>query len=239
MNTANIIKMLENSEKGVFSGNDISKIIKKPKRYSSLFLYRLKKKGLITEIERNKYTLKKTNLYIVFSNLVYPSYLSFLTAFSYYGLTTQIPKQIQIISLKSKKECYFDNYMLKFIKFKVNRFFGYKREKSLGGFIFIAELEKAIVDSLFLPQYCPIDETSRALSESISSIDINKLIEYALKMKNKVVLKRLGYLLEKNNINIYNKLKNKINKRYDYLDLISKKGWKNKKWKLIINRGLN
>ncbi len=236
MKTIEIIKELEKFQKAIFSINDLAKIIKKPRKYSSLVLYRLKKKGLIVDIEKNKYVFKELSPYVVFSNLIYPSYLSFLTAFSYYNLTAQIPKQIQIVSLKSKKEVEFENYKLKFVRFKPNRFFGYKREKMARGFIFIAELEKAIIDSLFLPKYCPIDETFNVLNEAIENINIEKLIDYALKMKNKVILKRLGYLLEKKNIDIYNKIKDKLNKKYDKLDILSKKGKRNKKWRLIINR---
>ncbi|MBI2449726.1 type IV toxin-antitoxin system AbiEi family antitoxin domain-containing protein [Candidatus Pacearchaeota archaeon] len=235
MKALEIIKELEKFQKVIFSINDLAKIIKKSRKYSSLVLYRLKKKGLIIEIERNKYVPKDMSPYVL-SNLIYPSYLSFLTAFSYYNLTAQIPKQIQIVSLKSKKEIEFENYKLKFVKFKPNRFFGYKREKMAHGFIFIAELEKAIIDSLFLPKYCPIDETFNVLNEAIKNINLEKLIDYALKMKSKVVLKRLGYLLEKKNINIYNKIKDKLNKKYDNLDILSNKGKKNKKWRIIINR---
>lgn len=239
MKTLETLEILKKMQKTVFSINDFAKIIKKPGGYCALTLHRFKKKGLIVEIEKNKYTLKEASPYVVFSNLICPSYLSFLTAFNYYNLTTQIPKKIQIISLKSKREISFRNYLLKFVKFKRDRFFGYKREKTPQGFIFVAELEKAVIDSLFLPKYCSIDETYNILSETIESINIEKLIHYALKMKSKIILKRLGYLLEKKNIDIYNRIKNKINKKYDFLDTISRKGNKNKKWRLVINRNLD
>lgn len=238
MKTIEIIKVLESMNKKIFTINDISKIIKKSKKYTSLFVYRLKKKGLILEIEKKKYILKNTSNYTVFSNIIYPSYISFLTALGYYNLTSQIPKKIYIVSLKSKKEIRFENYSIKFIKFRPKIFFGYKREKTSDGLIFIAEIEKAIIDSLFLPKYCSIDETYKALSESIGIIDLEKLIEYSLKMESGVVIKRLGFLLEKNGIDIFNKVNKIINNKYDPLDTISKKGIKNKKWKLIINRNL-
>lgn len=237
MQTLEIIKLLEKTKKGVFSINDITRIIRKSKEYSWLVLHRLNKKDLITKIEKNKYALKETNDYIIFSNIVYPSYISFLTALSYYNLTTQIPKQIQIVSLKSKKEIRFNGYVLKFIKFKSDKFFGYKREKLSNGFVFIAEPEKAIIDSLCLPKYCSIDEIYNALL-SYNGLNIEKLIKYALKMKNIVVLKRLGFLLEKKGIDIHDKIKKKINKKYDSLSGENRKGALNKKWKLIVNESL-
>ena len=233
-----VIKLVRSMQKTVFSLNEFARILKKPKNYSSIVLGRLKRKGLIRKIERNRYALEDTSDNVIFSNLIYPSYLSFLTAFSYYSLTTQIPKKIHIVSLKSKKELKLDNYILRFIKFKPERMFGYKREKTLKGFVFVAEIEKAIIDSLFLPKYCPVDETYHALSESLKIIDIDKLINYAIRMKNKVILKRIGYLLEKQNIDIYNKIGKKLNNKYDFLDIHLKKGEKNKKWKLVVNRSL-
>ena len=237
MKTLEILKQLEKFQKGVFSISDIARLIKKPKEYCWLVLYRLKEKNLIVKIEKDKYALKETNPYVIFSNLVYPSYLSFLTAFSYYNLTTQIPKYMQIVSLKSKKEIRFEGYTLKFIKFKPKRFFGYKREKTSNGFIFVAEPEKAIIDSLFLPKYCPIDEVYNALIEC-KDLNIEKLINYALRMKSIVVLKRLGFLLGKGGIDVYDRIKNKINKKYDYLSGLKIIGEKHKKWRLIINKKL-
>ena len=109
------------------------------------------------------------------------------------------------------------------------------REKIIKGFVFIAEIEKAILDSLFLPKYCSIDE----LVEAVKKANKEKLLEYALRMKSKIVLKRLGFILEQSNIDIYEKIKDKINKKYEALDpAMPKKGVKNKKWKLIINRNL-
>lgn len=241
MKTLEIIKFLERSQRTIFGAREFAKIIKKPINYSILVLHRLKKKGFLVEIERNKYALKENISYLIFTELLYPSYISFLTALHYYNLTTLIPKKVQIVGIKSKKEISFDDYLIKFIKFKQARFFGYQREKTSNGFIFIAEIEKAIIDSLYLPKYCPIDEVYNALSEGLASpkiINIKKLIDYALRMNSKVILKRLGYLLELKKIDCYKEFKDKINKKYDFLDVISKKGERNKKWKLIINREL-
>ncbi len=237
MKTIEMVDIMKRMHKSVFSVKDVAKILNKTSKYSSLILFRLKKRGMILEVEKGKYTLKETNPYAVFSNLTYPCYISFLTAFSYYNMITQIPKKIQIVCLKSKKKINFDGYDLKFIKMKQNRFFGYKREKVVQGFIFIGEIEKVIIDSLFLPKYCPIDNIYEVLKE-MENINTEKLIDYALRMKKNIILKRLGYLLERLNIDIYDKVKNNINYKYDFLDIISKKGEKNRKWRLIINREL-
>jgi predicted transcriptional regulator of viral defense system len=98
----------------------------------------------------------------------------------------------------------------------------------------VAEKEKLIVDSLFLPRYCPVDEIYNAMGDEKLSIDT--LVEYGIRMDSVVTLKRLGYLLEKKGIDVYERLKLRLNRKYDLLNpLLPKKGEKNVKWRLIIN----
>ena len=96
MKTIEAIKTLEKMQKPVFNVNDMAKIMQKSKNYSSLFLHRLKRKGLILEIEKNKYIINKESPYLIFSNIIYPSYLSFLTAFSYYNLKHKYQKKYKL-----------------------------------------------------------------------------------------------------------------------------------------------
>ncbi|MBU4256278.1 MAG: hypothetical protein L6265_01365, partial [Thermoplasmatales archaeon] len=103
------------------------------------------------------------------------------------------------------------------------------------GYAFIGEIEKVIVDSLFMPKYCPINETMNAFD----GIDGEKILNYALKMDSIVTLKRLGYLLELNGIDLYEKIKKHINKRYDLLNpMLPPAGENNNKWMLKLNEVL-
>ena len=136
--------------------------------------------------------------------------------------------------MKPKKEIRKESYVIKFIKLKKRRIFGYGKERHHGKTIFVGELEKIIADSLLLPMYCSISEAFTALVEG--TYDIKKLIRYAIAMDSVVVLKRLGHLLEKHGVDVYGKLKGKLNKRYDALDpLLPTIGKHDKKWRLIIN----
>lgn len=231
------IKALEKFEKPVFTVNDVARVISADKEYARIYLHRLKEKGVMDVVERNKYTLADTHPYVTATNLVFPSYMSFLTAIHYYGATTQIPRTIYIASTRSKKSLNLKGYSVEFVKLKKERLFGYTREKFQDKFIFVAEKEKLIIDSLFLPRYCPIDETFNAMQDE--KLKIDTLIEYGLRMDSVVTLKRLGYLLEKKGINVYDRLKYKLNRKYDLLNpFLSKRGDKNSKWRLIMNEVL-
>ncbi len=234
MKLLEFIRTLETYEKPVFTVNDVSKVIDADKKYSRIYLNRLKAKGVVEAVERDKYVLAGTHPYAAATNLVFPSYMSFLTALHYYRGTTQIPGIIYIASTRSKKSLALKGYSLEFIKLKKERFFGYTREKFQGKFIFVAEKEKLIVDSLFLPRYCPIDEIYTAIGDE--KLSIGTLVEYGLRMDSVVTIKRLGYLLEKKGIDVYERLKLRLNRKYDLLNpLLPKKGEKDIKWRLIIN----
>jgi predicted transcriptional regulator of viral defense system len=74
---------------------------------------------------------------------------------------------------------------------------------------------------------------------AFDDIDIEKLLDYALKMDSIVTLKRVGYLLELNGIDVYEKIKKRINKRYDLLNpLLPPTGENDRKWMLKLNEVL-
>src|SRR3989344_6056474 len=146
MDKIRIIKELEKYP--VFNLNIFIKIINKKREYARLSLYRLKKTKFIFELERNKYTLYKDS-FIIASNMIWPSYISCGSALRYFNLTEQLPQKIFIMTSRTRK-----NYKLKFMddefifrKIRPKYFFGYKKEIYLNFPIFIAEPEKAIIDS--------------------------------------------------------------------------------------------
>src|SRR3989338_9495950 len=233
MNSRDFLKQIGQLQKPVLTTNDLAKITGYNKNYLKVYLFRLRQKSLITEVERGKYVISQ-HAFITASNIIFPSYISFLSAYSYYQLTTQMPTTIYVVASTSKNSIILGNYKILFVKFPHLKLFGYHKEKFMGKEVFIAEKEKAIVDSLNLPEYCPVDETYAALE---ADLDLNKLISYALKMKSIVLLKRLGYLLELRGIDIHNQVRKKLNIRYDLLNpAFGRKGYKKSiKWKLIIN----
>jgi len=233
MHDREFLKKVEHLGIGVFGVSDIARITGKDRGYACLFAKRLKNRGLIKSVEKGRYVFPDTDPLIVASNLVHPSYISFLSGLAYYHRTTQIPVETQVVYSKSKKSVKYDDSTISFVKLRKERVFGYRREKLGNGFTFVGEIEKVIVDALFLPRHCPVSETFNALKEGV---DVEKIINYALRMNSIVTLKRLGYLLDLTDIDVYDKLKKHINVRYDTLSPnVLRKGEKNRKWCLLIN----
>ena len=97
----------------------------------------------------------------------------------------------------------------------------------------ITDPEKTVVDCLDLQQYCGgIIEVAKAIKNG--DLDYERLSEYALRMSNSGVIRRLGYLcdiFQKDIDLLYIKQRN-----YLYLDPnTGKTGNKNSKWNLIVN----
>ncbi|MBU0497508.1 MAG: hypothetical protein KKC68_02725 [Candidatus Thermoplasmatota archaeon] len=235
MNERQFITTIKNHNLGILTISDVARIINKNRQYTTLYLKRLENRKIIKRIEKGKYSLPDTPLPIIASNLLLPSYISFLSGLSHYHLTTQLPRITQIATTKSKKRIIYEHNEIQFIHLK--KIFGYTREKTQFGYIFIGEKEKIILDSLLLPTHCPLHETIHALKET--KINSKKITEYALMMNSIVLIKRLGYTLELNDIDIYPLVKKQLNKRYDLLNpTLPAMGKNNTKWHLKINEAV-
>lgn len=233
MNAYEFLSILKSSKAAIFTVRDAARILKKSPAYSRLYLHRLKSKKMIFEVERGKYALS-TNPFIVASNLIFPAYLSFLAALSHHGMTTQLPRGLYVVSLKARKPLAYGGAEARFVCFSPKRFFGYKRESMGDSFAFVAEPEKAIIDSLFLPRYCPISESFNAIRTG--KISAGLAVSYGLRMDSSIVAKRLGYLLEAAGLGDHPALRANLSGRMDPLNpALPLRGEKNRKWNLVVN----
>lgn len=209
-----------------------------------VILSRLEKMGWIERIEKGKYIIiplgaKKGRYtlheFIIGSLLVEPYCIAYWSALHYYGLTEQIPTTVfmQTISRKKKQTIEVFGIRYKIIKVKKDKFFGIRREWLEKSKVNITDKEKTIVDCLDKPQYCGgVIEVIKALNDK--ELDKEKLSGYAQLIGNTGVVRRLGYLCDRAEINI--DLPRVGTRNYLSLDpTFSKNGLKNAKWKLIIN----
>ncbi|MEK6915757.1 MAG: hypothetical protein AABW89_04425 [Nanoarchaeota archaeon] len=230
-NEEKVYSSLKNSKMQVFRSRDIRLLrgINKTKTYN--LIKALKRKKVITALSSGIYVMKDTDEFTAGVHFNWPSYVSFLSALNYYGFSDNLPRKITFVSTRYKKSLLFEYACL-----SKNRFFGYKKE----GEIIVAEKEKAIVDSLLLPKYAGgIKEISKGLTEKFNELDSKKLLDYAFRVGSKMVLRRLGFILEKR---LAKKdeisLLNKIGKGVGFLDpSIKKRNNLNKKWLLYTDLG--
>lgn len=192
-----ILEELEGHGKVVFTLNDAAKMMNKPKSYASKLLSSNRK---VVRIERVKYFINTGNgidLYEISSQIVFPSYVSLFAAFQYYSITDQIVTTFSVISLKRHRSITLGGNTIEFRSVQKEKFFGYSRVQN----IYMASVEKAIVDSLYLnlPSFSYVKEAfSTAIRRKL--INTEKLVEFASRMDSKIVTRKVNLLLRPENL---------------------------------------
>lgn len=222
-------EILKRNKLQVFRLRELALLLNIDKTKTYNLIKALKGKKVIDVLSSGIYSLNDTDDFVAGVYFNWPSYVSFLSALNYYGFSDNNPKKITFVSTKYKK-----NQKFEYVCLSKERYFGYRKE----GDIIIAEKEKAFVDSLLFPKYSGgIKEIARLLLENITNLNIDKLIDYALRVESKMALRRLGFILgdkltKKNNA----LLLSKIGKGVGFLDpMIKTRKNLNKQWLLYTN----
>lgn len=180
MNEA-IKKALQNYP--VFTVRDLSSLLNKKMDYAYLQAYRWKKKKLIYEIEKGKYTLEE-DPFLISSWIVWPSYISGWAALHYYHLTEQLPFTIQVITTRkrNKRILNYGNAKIEFTKVKSSFLKEFKQIIYQQHEIFIAEKEKALIDAL-ATRKMSLAESIEIIKKNKRKINFRKLFSYAAMVK--------------------------------------------------------
>ena len=243
MRNKNILNLIAKKDK-IFTFDEALKVCNLSKNILKKILYRLEQKGAVERIEKGKYMIiplgaekgKYTLHEFIIGSLLVKSYsISYWSALNFYAMTEQIPNTVFIQTTERKKKQLIEIFGVKYkiIRIKEEKFFGIVNEWIEETQINITYKEKTIIDCLDKPQYCGgIVEVAKGLKND--KFDKKKLLEFAKKIGNSGVLRRLGYLCELYNIDI--KIPKIDTRNYLYLDpTMSHNGIKNSKWRLIIN----
>lgn len=196
MKNTEFLNALEEKNIHVFTFNDAVRMSGKERPYARLMLNRMAKKNTIQRAERGFYYTKKASPLEIASNILHPSYVSLVSALSYYGVTTQIPITIDIISPRRHGQISLKDPRQNRIVFRTlkrGRMFAFYTDKNN---ISIAELEKAIVDAIYFKRPS-MGQISEAIEVALKGhmIDMEKAKRYAHAMNSKATIKRLDSIL--------------------------------------------
>ena len=224
-NMAYELKVIEHFRKvPVFSLSDVNQIIKN-RAYAKKFIKKMIGGGKIFKIKKGMYTLYNDS-FLASTFIEKPSYISGASALGFHKVITQIPRDV---FCSAKRKSFTAKFAGKIRYSKTKHFFGYKLEDYENFKIPIADNEKAVIDSIGIT---PI----HIIEEAFDEIEESKMIAYLEKIKKSEVVKRIGFLMEKNGFDVYCKLNKYTNYKYILLDpLGNKRGIKNKKWGIYIN----
>jgi predicted transcriptional regulator of viral defense system len=235
----------ELAQNKVFTIEDAAEVISTSRAVLKVLLSRLEKNGWIERIEpgkymviplgakKGKYTLHE---FVLGSLLVDPCIISYWSALNHYGFTEQIPLTVflQTTARKKNQEIKVFGVPYRIIRIKQEKIFGVKKEWFEDTEVKITDREKTIVDCLDKPRFCGgIIEVAKALKTK--NYDVETLADYAQKINNTGVIRRLGYLCDAFDISI--KLPKIKTRNYLYLDpTLRRKNTTNAKWRLYINQ---
>lgn len=135
-------------KKDYYSISDLSKILDLKKDSLYVTLNRWVKSGWLIRIGQGKYQIKDqvVDEKIVANQQYTPSYLSFESALTEYGVLNQIPYTLTYASTNMTKRIQIFKKNIEFRKLSKKYFFGYQLVDGL----YIAYAEKALVDSIYL-----------------------------------------------------------------------------------------
>lgn len=248
---AYLLSSLAEKKKRLFGLKDVMDELECSYNYAKVIASRLAKKKWLIPIEKGRYLIVpleagKESIYtehefIIASKLVQPYYIAYWSAMNYHGMTEQVPFTVFVATIKRRNKKEIHGVKYEFITLTKNKFFGFSAVNIAGEAVNISDREKTIIDALDHPEYCGgISEAAKALWSARQKIDFRKLVDYAEKMKNRGIFKRLGYLLQKLEIKIPDelnkKVKENISKGYAALDtVVKRKGKHNSEWRLLVN----
>jgi predicted transcriptional regulator of viral defense system len=228
MNLYQIAEALKHTRRCVFTPDDLCRITGLTKGDVYVYINRMLKRGLIFRVERGKVAICK-DPFIISSQLVFPAYISFITALYLHGKIQQTINNIFVATSRKRKPQAIFGVEVSFATLKPDLMFGYQKEKKGESYISLATSEKAVIDILYLPRYTRI----ACIPPLLRDVDVEKLIQYTMMTGSEAVTRRLGYLLDLTGIEHDLKLSTKT--IYKLNPSINAKGKLNRKWLLYIN----
>lgn len=135
-------------EKRYLTGREIARLLNIKDKNRRVTLTRLVNRNILRRVRRNLYEVAiRPSDILEISNVIYqPSYLSFMYCLGTLGIIDQIPYEIEFATPKKTKRVEMRGRSVVFRKIKRELFFGYLLKDKM----FIAEPEKALLDTLYL-----------------------------------------------------------------------------------------
>jgi len=149
--------------------------------------------------ERGEHAFPDTNPLFIGSTLVEPYYFSFATAAFFYGLSSQASATVYIAtSVRTRQRLLtVRGKPYRLIFQRPHKFFGAVEVDAYGSRVMMAGAEKTVVDALDQPVYAgDIPEIAAMLHRGQGRLDLDRLVDYALRFRSQALVQRLGYLAD-------------------------------------------
>ena len=205
---AKLVARWEAEKRTVIRAKDVQDVLSCSADYAYFLLHHLNRKHWLERIGSGLYQfvpaaygypekVPPANSFIIGAAYVEPYYFSYYTANSHYGFTTQMPFTLFIATTKKKAEVEWQSVSFKFVTLSKRKFFGYRLERVFEAEAYMAEPEKAIIDSFDKPRYSGgMEQLARTVWRGLAKVDQKKLVDYAIRMESHALVQRLGFTID-------------------------------------------
>lgn len=188
------LKLIKLKEKAYFNLEDLQGLLDIKLESARVLSSRYVKSGIFLRLKRNLYILAQKWQELGYAELLglaniiqVPSYVSFMTALSFYEITTQLQRDFfENASLKRSLKINTEGRAFNYYKLKKQFYFDFVKKDN----IFIATKEKAFLDSIYL-------YSLGKYSLDFDSLDLNKLDKNRLKKIVKVFPSKTQSIIKK------------------------------------------
>ncbi|MDZ7290688.1 MAG: type IV toxin-antitoxin system AbiEi family antitoxin domain-containing protein [candidate division KSB1 bacterium] len=204
---------------------------------------RLAQRGWLVRIKRGLYVVisditslaaNNVSLLRISNALNKRSYVSLSSALFYYGLVDQLLQTVTAITNTRTRQYQFQNFTFAFSKVQDDFYFGFSEKRVEGKLVKIADLEKVVLDFLYLRKDAySLNLIWEILTEHTDEFDFGKLQQFALH-SNLTLRRATGFLLDQLDANS-DELYDSVKDRNGYSRLTADAKEFNAKWRLYYD----
>ena len=236
-------------EQRVFTIHDITSILNISEQHARNLAANMTKKqvaervkaGLFVRIPESVILDKKQykeDAVLIAAKALHNAFLSHYTALSIHGLAERYSTRIYVTTPCHQRPMKYHDIHIQFITVVPRRFFGMKTMEYSHQKISVADQERTILEIINKPAYAGGWSELISCLKNLEHINWATLLTYIKKFNNKILARRIGYLMDNlKNVSLPPDIKNKIqhysgNNVY-YFDA-TKKGVLEDTWNIIV-----
>jgi len=250
-NESLVLSSLSEKGKTIFRLKDVSADLGCSYKYAKVLANNLVKKKWVIILNRGTYLIVPLSAgvkpryteheFVIASHLVSPYYIAYWSALNFHAFTEQTPFTVFVATTKRTKNRKILDIRYRFVTLNKKKFFGFA-PIAIGSYnVNISDREKTLVDALDHPEYCGgVLEVAKSVWNAREKVSFEKAFEYAKKVGNTAVIKRLGYIAEWLKIDldkrILSRMKDAVAPGISVLDpTMPRKGSYTTRWNLLVN----
>lgn len=243
--------LLEAEDKRIVDAELAMNLLKISKMHAYNLLKNMYRKGALDKVKANLYVRIPAHIVhdkgkyvedpiLVAKHIVKPYFFSYYTALTLHGLAHQVTRNYYLSTTKHVSKVEYHGNIIRPIILTQQRFFGFEKKEYEKGEVVVSDLERTIVDVIDRAEYAGgYEEVFRCLMD-VEDVDWDRLIGYAGKMEEKILINRLGYVFEllkehaSTPASFLEKLEDMLSDNVYYFEA-NRKGRFNERWRIIVD----